>query len=109
MCVVLEGRGGLPGAEVTGDCELTIWVLGTELRTSGRAASALNYCATSPAPEEVSLKVSPRLSEGSLWLRKHIGIWFVVSLGPTPKDLTKSDATEPHTWVIPLFKGEGRT
>ena len=38
----LEGRVECPGAEVPVDHELRMWVLGTKLRPTGRAASALN-------------------------------------------------------------------
>lgn len=37
-----EGRVECPGTEVTVDCVLRMWVLGTKLRPSGREASALN-------------------------------------------------------------------
>ncbi|EGW01630.1 hypothetical protein I79_012299 [Cricetulus griseus] len=38
-----------------------MWLLGIELRTSGRAASALNLCAISPAPSQLSYKTQDNL------------------------------------------------
>jgi hypothetical protein len=38
---------------ITDGCEQpTMWVLGIELRTSGRTVSALNHCAISLAPSK---------------------------------------------------------
>jgi hypothetical protein len=43
-----------------------MWLLGIELRTSGRAASALNHCAISPAPlgRILSIDLRPLLEKG---------------------------------------------
>lgn len=44
-------RRGIPGTGVTGSLNYLLWVLGTELWSSGRAARTLNCCASSPDPE----------------------------------------------------------
>lgn len=70
-------RLGPPGAGVGMIVSCLVWVLGTELRVSGRAASALNHCSTSLAPQS-SLKIVDSQSKGSVlprWLLSSMAIW----------------------------------
>lgn len=40
---------GPPRTAITGGCKLSTWILGTKVRSSGRAVCALNDLASSPA------------------------------------------------------------